>query len=125
MNMTLLQLYNEITKARVPETDLRERVMAKINTEKHSGFPGRRYFKLVFVSLSFVFVFFQGLTLLNDIILNFVNNADEGNRLYQMITAIKLDRLAAIIKDFDIGIFMRDVVNFFTDIFSSLFNFPK
>jgi hypothetical protein len=116
-------LYNKINRVKVPEIDLRERVMARINIEKGPVCTGKRYLKLVFAVSIFVVFFFQGLIFLNESILDFVENADKANLLYQIIKTVKLDRLAALIKDFDIGSILRAIVYFFRDIFSASFNF--
>ena len=123
MDMILERLREKIEKDNIPEIDITDKVMSQVVKGRSKG-VFKRKFKLVFTCFLVFFVLsslFQGLILLNDIFLGFMNNAEEGNTFVKVIQAVKLDELAANIKDLDLVIDIKSIMviilNFFRDIY--------
>jgi len=105
MDMTLQRLREKINQEDIPEIDVKGRVMSQINKDKRYRFFHRKKFKFVFTSFLMIFIFsasLQGITLINNIFLGYLNNAEEGILIVKFVRAVQLDNLSANIKDFDL-----------------------
>jgi len=105
MDMTLRRLREKIIQEDIPEIDVKGRVMSQINKEKKYKFFHKKKFKFVFTCFLVFFTLsasLQGINMVNNSFLSFLNNAEEGNLIVKVVRAVKLDNLSANIKDFDL-----------------------